>query len=131
VSQRKEYCDATSKGERVKCVAFKETINLNVAEHEVLEIRVALKWDACLPPHRTVSSVAPGEVAGSNLLLLTTRKAKEATHAVRLRHGLEQLDAALDHHPIRGEVIAKHGFGFGLRDEQNKWEASIGLAEVA
>jgi hypothetical protein len=28
-------------------------------------------------------------------------------------------------------VIAKHGFGLGLRDEQNKREASIGLAEVA
>jgi hypothetical protein len=115
----------------VKCVALEGAINLNIAEYEVLEIRGAFEWDACPLPHRTVSSVAPGEVAHSNHFFLPIGIAKETTHAVRLRHMIEQLDATFDHHPNRREVIAKHGFGLGLRDEQNEWEPSVRLAEVA
>jgi hypothetical protein len=75
--------------------------------------------------------IAPSEVACSNLFLRTISMANEPTDTVRLHHSVMQLNATLDHHPDRRKMIAKHGFGFGLRDEQNEWKASIGHAEVA
>jgi hypothetical protein len=57
--------------------------------------------------------------------------AKRATHGVRLRHRVEEFNATLDRHPVGLKVIAKDGFGLGLRDEEDEREASIGYAEVA
>jgi hypothetical protein len=115
----------------VKRVAFERPIDFDVAEHEILEIGFALEWDTCPLPYGAVGSVAPGKVVHPNLFLLTISMAKQATHTVRLRHCVEQFDATLDHHPARCKVIVEHGFGFGLRDEENEWEASIGHTEVA
>jgi hypothetical protein len=115
----------------MQCVVFEGAIDLNVAKHEVLEIRGAFEWDACPLPHRTVSSIAPGEVAHSNHFLHPSGIAEETAHAVLLRHVVEQFDGAFDHHSDRREVIAEYGLGLGLRDEQNEWEAGVRLAEVA
>jgi hypothetical protein len=83
----------------VQCGPFEQTVHLDVAEQEILQIRVAFEWNACPLPHRTVGSVAPSEVACSNLFLLTTRMAQEATHTVGLWHPIHHLKAALDNHP--------------------------------
>ncbi len=77
-----------------------------------------------------MGSIATDEVAYSSLFLLTIKMAKQATDTVRLRHCIEQFNATLDHHPHRCKMVAKHGFSFGLRDEENERETSIGYAEV-
>ncbi|HZA33876.1 MAG TPA: hypothetical protein VE505_03055 [Vicinamibacterales bacterium] len=130
-TEREEHGDALSDRERVKGVALERPVDLDVAEHEILEIRVALERDARPLPHRTVGSVASDEVTCPNLFLATIRMTKQALHTIRLRHCVDQLHTTFDYYPDRREVVPKHGFSFGLRDEENEWKASIGHAEVA
>jgi hypothetical protein len=61
----------SSGGERVEDVGFDRTISVDIAEHEVLQVSVALESDAGLSPHGAVGAIAADEVTRFHALFAT------------------------------------------------------------
>src|SRR5687767_5868573 len=109
----------------MKLAGFELTVDVDVAEHEVLAISVAFECDARLLPHGAVSAVAPDEVADDHLFGMAVVMTQRALNGVFPLHGVHEFDAALDRHAVTAQVAEEDAFRLRLRDEQDEREPRI------
>ena len=106
--------------EGVEHVGLDGAVGVDVAEHEVLQVRLALEGDAGLLPHRAVGAVATDQKPRADRLLGTVGLAEHATDGAVPGLRAHQRHAPFDGRTAPLEMLAEQRLGLRLRDEQDE-----------
>jgi hypothetical protein len=118
-AERKEEQHPRPADEGMRGVAV-EAADLEVAQRERLRIRAALERNPRQATDAAPGAVAPGHVAGTDLLAAPALMAERAGDLVFVRREGDKLHTPLDPNPAGGQVLVQHGLGLGLRDEEQE-----------
>jgi hypothetical protein len=124
-AERKEQQDPLAPEEGMGGAALERSIDLEVGEHERLRVGAALERDARSFPNRAVGAIAADDVAAAHLLCASVGAAQRAGDSVIVRREADELDAALDRHSARREMLVQDRLCLGLRDEEQEREGSV------
>jgi len=118
--------------EHMDAAGLQAAVDLEVGEHEGARVGGTPEGDAGEVAHGAVGAVAADQVAGSHPLGPAVVVAQRADQLLVVLVGVDagQLHAPLDGDATRGQVLAEHGFGLGLGEEQQERVGGVVQADV-